>query len=144
MSDPVQTSARDDRVRRLRLAQIAGGRVPADLWPWVFACVGADAQTTAADSMTPAERLQVALSDEIDAWMRARGLTQRDLGGSIRRSLTRCLRGDNVTIETLAEVAAALGCDVAIEFRDISVAKPDISVANPLQPRRSGRTVGRG
>jgi transcriptional regulator with XRE-family HTH domain len=48
--------------------------------------------------------------------VRARGVTQRELGDQ-RRNVQRILRGDNVTVDTIAEVAAALGCEVRIAFR---------------------------
>lgn len=101
-----------DRVRRLREARATGRVEPRDL-DWVIDV--AAARVPQMVTRSPAERLAVALSEEVDRWMRHRGVTGRTVGCS-RRSLVRCLKGQNVRLDTVADIADALGCDVRIAF----------------------------
>lgn len=67
------------------------------------------------DAVAPAKRLALQVSDEIDRWMTRRGATW--CSTRVRRStLARCLKGRNVTLSSVSDVAAALDCDVRIEF----------------------------
>lgn len=106
-----------DRLRRLRQARLTG-RVPRDLIPWLLEIAGAAAPTTIpiASRSSPAERLADDLGDEIDRWITRRGVSHRELGVP-RRTLHRALAGDNLTLQTVAEIADALGCDAQITFR---------------------------
>ncbi len=106
-----------DRLRRLRLAR-ASGQVPVELMPWLLEVASA-ATTVAVNDFaqsTPAQRLGNRISIEVDRWMTRRRVNTRTI--SVPRStLQRVLKGDNVAIETVADVADALGCEVFIEFR---------------------------
>jgi hypothetical protein len=103
-----------DRVRRLRAAR-ATGHVPPDLITWLIDLASSQEVADQAAVIPPAERLGISLSEEVDRWMRRRGVTHRTISVN-RRSLARVLKGANVTIDTVADVADALGCDAAVVF----------------------------
>lgn len=111
------SSSYADRVLALRAAR-ATGRVPADLIGWLLELAARDeyGDDEPIPRMTPAERLALSLSAEIDRWMTRRGLTHRTVSVS-RRSLVRALKGQNLMLSTVADLADALACDVTIEFR---------------------------
>ena len=105
--------ADSDRIRRLRAAR-ASGRIPGDLIDWLCRRAGVDGPIPD-DGLTPFARVALALSAEIDRWMAARGVTHRTISCP-RRSLARVLRGDDVLVSTVADVADALGCDIGVRF----------------------------
>jgi hypothetical protein len=109
-----------DRLRRLREAR-ATGRVPADLIGWLIDLATEVDPFSPHTDVPPDERLLLAVSSEVDRWMTRRGVTGRTISAP-RRSVARCLKGENVSLRTLADVADSLGCDVRLEFvaRDIS------------------------
>lgn len=47
--------------------------------------------------------------------MTKRGLNARTISVPTR-TVDRCLKGENVNLDTIADIADALGCDVFIEF----------------------------
>ena len=104
-----------ERVRRLRAAR-ATGHVPEEILTWVIDLAARECATQPAVVSSPAERLGLVLSEEVDRWMRRRGVTHRTISVN-RRSLSRALKGGNVTLATIADVADALRCDAVIEFR---------------------------
>jgi hypothetical protein len=107
-----------DKLRRLRAAR-ATGRVPADLWPFIMDSANQLAHEDlhdGPDSPTPFERLGLALSAEIDGWMTRRGVSHRTISVG-RRTLARALKGENVRLSAVADIADALGCDVTITFK---------------------------
>jgi len=104
-----------DRLRRLRAAR-ATGHVPADLIPWLIDAV-TEADLSGSDAeLSPADRLGLQISTEIDRWMGRRGVTHRNFSSS-RRTLARALKGNSLTTASLSDLADALGCDVHVEFR---------------------------
>jgi hypothetical protein len=115
MASHAETAHDDDRLRRLRAAR-ATGSVDPDLVDWLIGLASASAAATPV-ATSPFQRLALRASEEADRWMVLRRLTWRTLSCS-RRSLGRVLKAENVTLDTLADVADALGCDVEIEFRD--------------------------
>jgi hypothetical protein len=102
-------------LRRL-LASRATGNVPEDLLPWLIELATQSAPQEQLDALAPLDRLALEVSEVVDKWMTRRGLNTRTVSVS-RRTLARCLKGQNVTIGTLADVADALDCDVAIDFK---------------------------
>lgn len=105
-----------EKFHRLSAAIASGGQIPADLRAWVLI---AAATATGVDvehmPTTPVQRLAIRLSEQVDRWMLLRRVTTRTISVP-RRTLARCLKGENVTIETIADVADALGCEAFIEF----------------------------
>lgn len=123
-----------DRLRRLRAAR-ATGLVPPDLVPWLLDLAEAASVTgtDGDDRSTPGERLADTLGDEIDRWMVRRRVTHRTIGVS-RRTLSRALRGENVTLATVAEIADALGCDATIRFDGRGASAPPAALDGPTPP----------
>jgi hypothetical protein len=113
----MEETADTDRIRRLRAAR-ATGHVPSDLIPWLVGLATAsEARDQPATVMIPpGERLLLAVSMLVDQWITLRGVSGRTLGCS-RRTLSRALTAENITIASLADLADALDCEVAIEFR---------------------------
>lgn len=118
-----------ERLRRLRAAR-GTGRVPADLLPWLLELATSASPQAAAEAPSPAERLAVRVSAEVDTWMTRRGVSHRTIGCA-RRSLVRVLKGQNVNLATVADVADALDCEVVVTLRP---RQPASEVA-PLQPQ---------
>lgn len=91
--------------------------------------------------MSPSDRLALAISTEVDRWMTKRGVNGRTIGFP-RRSLVRVLKGQNVNLATVADVADALGCDAVITFQpraDIApVVAPIAPQLAPLHRKRPG------
>jgi hypothetical protein len=121
-----------DRLRRLRLV-------------WLRDLVTAAEQLAGQPTTgTPAERLALSLSAEIDRWMVRRGTTHRTLGAS-RRTLARALKGDDVLLSSVADIANILDCDVTIAFRprggDTDVTNGARDGANPCAIGSPERTV---
>jgi hypothetical protein len=114
---PAATDAADlDRFRRLLLARSTGAALPADLAAWLTellphlaAIAGRGVRTT------PAERARLRLGAELDRWMGRRGVTPRTIAAP-RRTVQRVLGGGNVTVDAIADIADALGCELAIRF----------------------------
>lgn len=76
-----------------------------------------DELTSGALLPSPAKRLALQLSDETDRLMKLRGVTWGS--ARVRRStLARCLKGANVTLASVSDVADAFGCDVELRFVD--------------------------
>lgn len=120
------------RLRRLKAARLTG-RVPLELVHWLLPIAEAAVEEPGSEDSrtTPGERLADDVADEIDRWMSTRGATQRSLDVS-RASLKRALRGDSVRLETVAEIANALSCDVRITFVDRGLtAEPTPTAAEP-------------
>lgn len=106
--------AQQDRLRRLRASR-ATGHVPPDLVPWLVEL--ATAATPAAQPVvSPAERLKLQVGDEVDRWMARRGVTHRTFSAS-RRTLGRCLKGGNISLSSLADLADALDCDATVRLK---------------------------
>jgi hypothetical protein len=136
-------AAPDDRIRRLREAR-ATGRVPADLMPWLLEVAAAATAGERRSPSTPTERLALSLSEEVDRWMTRRRVTHRTISVS-RRNLARCLKGTNVTLGTVADIADALGCDAVVKFRprDIYGAISTTDGASDCKPRTRNATMAR-
>ena len=66
---------------------------------------------------TPLEALANMLGDEIAAALARRSRTQRSIPK--RRTLSSLLAGGNVTLRTIADVAAVLACRVEIRLVDV-------------------------
>lgn len=124
-----------DRLRRLREAR-ATGRVPGELLDWLTELARASGPSPIVEE-SPVERVGLKVSEEIDRWMTRRGVTQRTISVG-RSTLLRGLKGKNLQLSSVAEIADALDCDVFIEFTARPQVKPIRPQVDPC-PMRSGR-----
>lgn len=134
-------------LKRLREA-VAAGKIPEDLWPLVAELAqGADSNRAADLASTPAQRLAVRVSTEVDRWMDVRKVNTRTITVS-RSTVQRLLKAQsNSRIDSIAEVADALGCEAVVEF----VPRPGLALsmvpngfmleANTLRPVDGSSTV---
>jgi hypothetical protein len=67
------------------------------------------------DDAPTAQTLALQVAGEIAEWMTFRRVRWEDLDVN-RSTLRRCLKGDNVTLESVADVAAALDCDAVVHL----------------------------
>lgn len=125
-----------DRLRRLRAAR-GTGKVPADLLPWLLQLANAATEGEQVTTTSPVERLAVRVSAEVDRWMTRRGVSHRTIGCP-RRSLVRVLKGQNVNLATVADVADALDCEVVVTLQARAVAEvaPLTPQVAPIRIRR--------
>jgi len=78
------------------------------------------------------------VSEQVDRAMAFRGASGRSLGCS-RRSLLRCLKSENISLNVLADVFDALGFNVLLDIRP----RGGGSYVAPLLPRMAPALAAR-